>query len=535
VAATAATAVALPLGATALPAARAADAAPAFLHGVASGDPLPDGILLWTRVTPAPDATPGSGKGGPVEVGWELASDEAFTAVVASGTVTADAEGDHTVKADVRGLSPATTYHFRFTAGGATSPQGRTRTAPADDADVDRLRAGVVSCAQWEQGWFSAYRHLAARTDLDVIIHLGDYVYEYGPGEYPGEEKPVREVVPAHETVTLADYRTRHGLYRTDPDLQALHAAHPVVATWDDHEFANNAWAGGAGNHTPEGEGSWTDRVRAAKRAYFEWLPVRTSVSGTTYRRLRFGRLADLHMLDLRSFRDRQPRIGNGDEIDDPDRTMTGRPQLDWLKSGLASSTATWKLVGTSVMIAPVACGAVPADLLGPITELLGIPNGGIAANVDQWDGYTDDRRELLTHLRDAGVENTVFLTGDVHMHWANEVPVKAAHYPDDPPVAAEFVVSSVTSNNVDDILNIPPHTLSEIAAAAIRASNRHVRWLDMDLHGYGVLDLTAERAQMDFYGLSDRADPQATARHLRSYRALPGGSGIERVLEPVR
>ncbi|MFJ6946095.1 alkaline phosphatase D family protein [Streptomyces wuyuanensis] len=528
-----ATAAAAPALAAASPAA-ALEQGAAFLHGVASGDPLPDGVLLWTRVTPAPDALPGSGKGPATEVGWEIAEDRGFTKVVAGGLTTATAATDHTVKVDVRGLIPATAYFFRFTSGGTVSATGRTRTAPAADAAAPGVRFGVVSCANWESGYFAAYRHLAARADLDAILHLGDYIYEYGTGGYPADKYVVRRHEPAHEITTLADYRTRHGKYKTDADLQALHAAHPLVAIWDDHEIANDAWAGGAENHTPGTEGDYAARAAAAKRAYFEWMPVRTSTEGTVYRRLRFGKLADLHLLDLRSFRSEQASVGSG-KVDDPERTITGRAQLDWLKAGLASSDATWKLVGTSVMISPVAFGSVPAHLLGPIAELLGLPKEGLAVNVDQWDGYTDDRKELLKHLTDRGIKNTVFLTGDIHMAWANDVPVKAATYPLSQSAATEFVVTSVSSDNLDDILRVAPGTVSLVAATAVKAANRHVKWLDMDRHGYGVLDVTAERSQMDFYILSDKTRQDATASWARSYRTLNGTQKVERVNQPVR
>ncbi|GGV39872.1 phosphodiesterase/alkaline phosphatase D [Streptomyces longisporoflavus] len=529
--AAAATAALAPLAAA--PLAHAADG-PAFHHGVASGDPLPDGVLLWTRVTPVPEAVPGSGKGPDTEVRWEVAEDKGFTRVVSRGSLTARAAADHTVKADVRGLSPATTYYFRFSAGDVHSPVGRTRTTPAHDASAPGVRFGVVSCANWEAGYFSAYRHLAARTELDAVLHIGDYIYEYKSGEYPAAEYGVRRHEPRHEIVSLADYRVRHGVHKTDPDTQAMHAAHPLIAIWDDHEFADNTWSGGAVNHSGETEGGWAQRMAAAKQAYFEWMPVRPSTEGTVYRRLRFGKLADLHLLDLRSFRSEQAGFGSGD-VDDPDRTITGRAQLDWLKAGLAASDASWKLVGTSVMISPVAFGSVPAHLLEPIAELLGLPSEGLAINGDQWDGYTDDRKELISHLVDNAVRNTVFLTGDIHMAWANDVPVRAATYPASPSAATEFVVTSVTSDNVDDLLHVAPHTLSLVAVGAVKAANRHVKWLDMDSHGYGVLDVTAERSQMDYYVLSDRKDPRATSRWARSYRTLSGTQKVERAYSPVR
>ncbi|MGH4027646.1 alkaline phosphatase D family protein [Actinomycetota bacterium Odt1-20B] len=530
-AAAATAALGAPLAAS--PLAHAAEG-PAFHHGVASGDPLPDGVLLWTRVTPSPEAVPGSGKGRDTKVSWEIAEDKGFRRVVGRGSTTARAASDHTVKADVRGLRPATDYYYRFSSGDTRSPVGRTRTAPAHEATAPGLRFGVVSCSNWEAGYFSAYRHLAARTDLDAVLHIGDYLYEYKAGEYPEAKYGVRQHQPTHEIITLADYRTRHGAHKTDADAQLVHAAHPLIAIWDDHEFADNAWPGGAENHTPESEGPWAQRMAAAKQAYFEWMPVRPSIAGTVYRRLRFGRLADLHLLDLRSFRSEQASTGSG-KVDDPERTITGRAQLDWLKAGLASSDATWKLIGTSVMISPVAFGSVPAHLLGPLAELLGLPKEGLAINTDQWDGYTDDRKELLGHLHDKGVKNAVFLTGDIHMAWANDVPTKAATYPLSPSAATEFVVTSMTSDNVDDMLHVAPHTVSLVAVAAVKAANRHVKWLDMDSHGYGVLDVTAERSQMDYYVLSDKSDPNATSEWARSYRTLSGTQKVERADAPVR
>ncbi|MFJ7780995.1 alkaline phosphatase D family protein [Streptomyces yangpuensis] len=532
--AAAATATLAPLATLGAGTAHAAGTAPAFLHGVASGDPLPDGVLLWTRVTPTPEAVPGSGLGPAVQVSWEVAADQAFSRIVAGGTVTASAAADHTVKVDVRGLRPQTPYWYRFTAGPAVSPVGRTLTTPGHDVTTPGVRFGVVSCANWESGYFSAYRHLAARTDLHAVLHLGDYIYEYASGGYPEAKYTVRGHEPKHEIVSLADYRTRHGTYKTDADLQALHHAHPVIAIWDDHEFANDMWAGGAENHTPGAEGDWAARAEAAKQAYFEWMPVRTSTAGTVYRRLRFGTLADLHLLDLRSFRSQQVKVGSG-AVDDPERTITGRAQLDWLKSGLAGSDATWKLVGTSVMISPVAFGSLPAHLLGPLAKLLGLPEGGIAISTDQWDGYTDDRKELLGHLKDRNIKNTVFLTGDIHMAWANEVPVNMATYPGSGTAATEFVVTSVTSDNLDDLLHVLPDTVSLVAESAIKAANWHVKWLDMDAHGYGVLDVTPERSQMDYYVISDKRRPGATSEWSRSYRTLNGTQKVERSYQPVR
>ncbi|GAQ57282.1 alkaline phosphatase D family protein [Streptomyces acidiscabies] len=531
--AAAATAVLAGPLAAALPARAASETTPAFLHGLASGDPLADGVLLWTRVTPTAEALPGSGLGPDTEVEWVIARDKALTDIAARGTVTATAASDHTVKADVRGLAPATDYWFRFSAGTTLSPVARTRTAPAADASVAGLRFGVVSCANWEAGYFASYRHLAARNDLDAWLHLGDYIYEYGTGQYGTRGKVIRPHVPTHEIVTLADYRARHGNYKTDGDLQALHAKAPVVAIWDDHEFANDSWSGGAENHTEGAEGTWTARQAAAKQAYFEWMPVRPALAGTTYRRLRFGKLADLSLLDLRSFRSQQVKTGNG-SVDDPERTITGRAQLDWLKAGLKSSDTTWKLVGNSVMISPFAIGSLAADIFKPLAKLLGLPEEGIALNTDQWDGYTDDRRELLAHLRSNAISNTVFLTGDIHMAWANDVPVDAGTYPLSPSAATEFVVTSITSDNLDDLTNAPEGVISALASPVIRAANRHVQWIDTDRHGYGVLDITPARAQMDYYTLSDKTKQNATSSWSRSYRTLAGTQKVERTYDPV-
>ncbi|GAA3306338.1 hypothetical protein GCM10020295_62300 [Streptomyces cinereospinus] len=297
--------------------------------------------------------------------------------------------------------------------------------------------------------------------------------------------------------------------------------------------MANDSWSGGAENHTEGAEGAWSARQAAAKQAYFEWMPVRPAVAGTTYRRLRFGKLADLSLLDLRSFRSQQASLGDGD-VDDPDRTLTGRAQLDWLKAGLASSDTTWRLVGNSVMIAPFAVGSLSAELLKPLAQLLGLPQEGLAVNTDQWDGYTDDRRELLAHLRSNAIRNTVFLTGDIHMAWANDVPVNAGTYPLSASAATEFVVASVTSDNLDDLVQVAEGTVSALASPVIRAANRHVHWVDTDRHGYGVLDITAERAQMDYYVLSDRTEPGATASWSRSYRTRSGTQQVERTYDPV-
>ncbi|MEW2385998.1 alkaline phosphatase D family protein [Micromonospora sp. NPDC047707] len=502
----------------------------AFRHGVASGDPLPDGVLLWTRLTPTEESQPGSGVGPDVTVAWQVAADPDFASVAAQGTLVTGPARDHTVKVAVSGLAAATTYWFRFGYAGAWSPIGRTMTAPAADAEIDRLRLGVVSCSNWEAGYFAAYRHLAERGDLNLVVHLGDYLYEYGTGEFAAGDTVVRPVRPAHETLTLQDYRIRHALYKSDPDLQALHAAVPWAITWDDHEVANDQWSGGAENHTPGTEGSFTDRVAAARQAYAEWMPVRTGADGAIYRRLRFGRLADLSMLDLRTYRSQQ---ASGVAVDDPRRTLTGDAQMAWLKAGLASSDARWKLVGNPVMISRLDVGALPAWLLGPLGTLLGIPQNGAVLNTDQWDGYNADRNELIDHLRSNGTKDVVFLTGDIHTSWANEVTTRSTGLSD--PAAAEFVVPSVTSDNVNDFLGLPAgNALSALGAGLIRSTNPHVRWTELDGHGYGVLEVTRQRCRMDWYHLADRTRAATGSRWVAGWSVAAGSARLRRESAPL-
>lgn len=487
-----------------------------FRHGVASGDPLPGGILLWTRVTTEVPI---------VDVRWQVAADADFQDVVQAGTVRTDEARDHTVKVDVSGLAPATTYWYRFAVGSAYSPKGRTMTAPSTDAEISRLRMGVVSCANWEAGYFAAYRHLADRDDLNLVVHLGDYLYEYGPGDFAAGDTVVRPVEPEHEALTLGDYRRRHAQYKTDPDLQKLHASVPWVITWDDHEVANDMWRAGAQNHSPGTEGAFAARKAAARRAYAEWMPVRLAADGHIHRRLRYGKLVELSMLDLRSYRSKQ---ANGRAVDDPDRTIAGADQLKWLSDGLAGSDATWKLVGNPVIISRLDLGTLPAWLLGPLGELLGIPSNGIVVNADQWDGYNADRERLVDRLRAERTEDVLFLTGDIHTSWANELTTRDTGPSN--PAAAEFVVPSVTSNNIDDFLGTRPGgPLSVFAAELVRLTNPHVKWVEMDGHGYGVLTVTEARCRMDWYHLADRTKRNTAARWVQGWSVGRGSSRIRR------
>lgn len=504
--------------------ARAVD--PVFAHGVASGDPYPDSVLLWTRVTPTQQATAGSGVGPGVSVAWEVAADPDFRKVVSKGSVKTGPERDHTVKVIAGRLGPGTAYWYRFILGGAVSAVGRTKTAPAAGVPVDRLRFGVVSCTNYQAGYFSAYRHLAQRGDLDAILHLGDYIYEYAPGEYQARDVVVRPHDPAVEMTTLTHYRRRHSQYKTDPDLQSLHAAAPFVVTWDDHEAANDAWSGGAENHTEGVEGMWADRRAAASQAYSEWMPVRYEPGSPLFRRLDFGALASLSMLDLRSYRSQQAANAVDPAIDSPDRTITGAAQMDWLLGNLTSSGPQWKLVGNPVMIAPV---RIPSTLSAPeiagVQKLMGGTTvDGIPYNVDQWDGYEADRSRVIRHLRDNGIKDTVFLTGDIHSGWACDLPADPLTYPvTGESVAAELVCTSVTSDNLDDILDVPPRTTSVGVEAAIKTANPHVKYLDFDSHGYSLLDVTPAGVRMDWYVLGERTAQGSAAALSTSFNVRAG------------
>ncbi|EON22257.1 MULTISPECIES: alkaline phosphatase D family protein [Nocardioides] len=520
-----------------------------FQHGVASGDPRPGRVVLWTRVTPSPDATPGSGRGSAVDVEWEVALDERFRKVVRRGTARTSAARDHTVKIDATRLAPDTWHFYRFRVGRHVSPVGRTWTAPRATASPDNLRLGVVSCANLQAGHFSAYRHLAKRDDLHAILHLGDYLYEYGPGQYGygQSDVDVRSHVPAHEMVSLADYRQRHAQYKQDPDLQALHARYPFIVTWDDHEVTNDQWAEGAQNHQAA-EGDYAARRARAHRAYDEWLPV--LMEGTAqvgdgtrlFRELTFGKLAQLSMLDLRTHRDEQvptttpsPVPTLEARVSDPERTITGRAQLDWLLGALRRARPQWKLVGNPVMIAPVTFAQLPTDLVDPVNDVTGIlPRDGAPYNVDQWDGYTDDRRELFTHIRDRRLRDVVFLTGDIHSAWACDLPQDIATYPLSESAGVEFVCSSVTSNNLKDITGTPARTSSLVVEGIIQANNRHVKYLNFDDHGFSVLDVTAARAQMDWFVIGDRRDPAAPASWSASWATASGANHVVPVAKPV-
>nr|WP_330221203.1 alkaline phosphatase D family protein [Corynebacterium comes] len=480
-----------------------------FMHGVASGDPLPNSVILWTRVTPTPDAVPGSGIGPAVQLRWEMAEDPEFTQVTRSGTATASAMNDHTVHVDPFGLRPGTVYHYRFSVldgehAGRTSPVGRTLTAPGDEEDVEKLRLAVCSCANFEAGYFSAYSDIARRAyagEIDIVVHMGDYLYEFASGEYAGKYGVVRPHVPTWEIRTLADYRSRHGHYRRDVELQQAHAAAPWVVTWDDHEIANDSWADGAKGHDPF-HGDWGTRRDAAMQAYLEWLPVRgTSPSrgGRIYRTLRYGRLAEVHMLDLRSYRS-APGMLHPVQRNSIDRTIMGSEQFDWLAGRLGTGSARWNLIGTSVMMAPLNLIHIDQVVRSQLTDMVGLDVAGTPVNVDQWDGYVADRDRLLDLLaKDHGHGRNVFLTGDIHSEWASHIRHRNRV------VAAELVCSSVTAANVDERLGLAENSpLSQTAERHVLAHNPHIRHVDLDAHGYATLTVHPTHVEMAWHRVLD-------------------------------
>ncbi len=464
-----------------------------FEHGVASGDPLSDGVILWTRVTPEASE--------PVEVWWEMALDEDFVQRTAQGTLTTDASRDFTAKVDVPGLVWGRNYFYRFAAQGRWSATGRTRLAPKGD-EATKLRFGVCSCVNYGFGYFYGFRHMAARADLDAVLHLGDYFYEYGNGTFPSEEEQVRMVEPPHETVTLEDYRTRLSQYRRDEDLQECHRQHPFVVVWDDHETANNSWMGGASDHDPETEGSWEDRVAAARQAFFEWIPIRDNPGQKLYRTLNYGDLADIIMLDTR-IEGREEQLDalafSPDDPNLPDQIL-GLEQQAWLFDQLENSSAKWRVLGNQVLMS---LWKIAPDLYG---------------NDDQWQGYKA-RNDLMSFLRDNEISNVVVLTGDVHSSWAMDVTIDDGSYTEatrDAAVAVEFVASGITS----------PTGLTD-GVASVFASEPHVRDYDYERRGYFILDLQSDKAQADWFLLDGVQEGEGNQSLWASWAVMDGESSL--------
>jgi alkaline phosphatase D len=462
-----------------------------FRHGVASGDPLSDRVILWTRVTP-PDANATR----PFDVRWLIAADERLTEVVSRGTVQAPSERDFTAKVDAGNLRPGRTYFYAFDTGGEQSPVGRTKTLPDDG--TSRVRLAQVSCSNYPTGFFNVYRCLANRPDLDAVLHLGDYIYEFAQGRY-SDPSLNRPVLPTGETATLQDYRTRYALYRADVDLQAVHRAHPFIVVWDDHELANNAWARGAGNHRAA-QGDWTTRRQAAYRAYLEWMPIReSSTSGIRlFRSFRFGRLADLLMLDTRALRDEQAPATNAAVLGDARRTLLGAEQESWLFDALRGSQRAgtrWRLLGQQVVFSP---------LTVPGTQI---------RNTDVWDGYPAARERVFDMLARDRISDLAILTGDVHSSWALDVPRNPWSGYNAASGAGSMAVEIVTP-----AVSSPPMFSSQAlrdSAKLLQAAAGHLKFLDGDSRGYVLLDLSRDRLLADWYfvpTVTERTDRESKA-----------------------
>lgn len=481
-----------------------AAAALRFDHGVASGDPLSDRVILWTRVTPAKPRPA-------VALTYVVATDPALAHVVQRGTAKTNPGRDYTVKVDALRLKPATTYYYRFSCEGVDSPVGRTRTLPT--TGVSSLRFAVVSCSNHAYGYFNAYARIAARADLDLVMHLGDYLYEYGAGQYGS----VRSPEPAHEIVTLDDYRQRHAQYKRDADAQAMHRQHPLIAIWDDHETANNSWKAGAENHQPATEGDWNARVAAAMQAYYEWMPVRpVDVNNLrdNHRSFAYGDLAELLMLEERiNARSEQlttaahpTAFGAGFATSDPgyadpSRTLLGNSEEAWLIDRLRTTPAQWKLLGQGVMF---------AQLKAPGANQATDP-GLYFINSDQWDGYEPARNRIFAGIQgDAAhpqVDNVVVLTGDIHSSWAADLipnPYSPASYDKASgagSLGVEFVGTSVTSPGIDT------DTTGAIAGA-IRAYNPHFKYVQLTRRGYLLMDVNRDRVVGEWWYVDTVASP---------------------------
>jgi alkaline phosphatase D len=458
-----------------------------FELGVASFDPLADRVLLWTAV-----GSPGSAG----EVTWEVAADESLTRVVASGTARPGPAGTVTVDAD--GLEPATTYWYRFSAAGATSPTGRTRTLP--EGSVDRCRLAVTCCARYSQSRFAVYRAIAD-ADVDLVLHVGDYIYEDCKEGIDG-----REPEPLHDAVTLDDYRIRHAQYRRDPDLAALHARHPMVVVSDDHDYADNAWFGGAKSHDPDEHGPWADRRAAALTAHHEFLPKRLADPddlSSSWRRLPVGDLVAVLGTETRVHgRDEQAGLPGTSDADDPDRTMLGDTQRTWLLDTVRDPSTRWVLLLSGTVVSELEIAA-PDLLDGVLPEKYAVVDGR-AVNTDQWDGYRAERAALAAALaqRHGGA---VIVSGDIHSSWAIEGPLG----PDGLPVAAELVCPPAATTPIGQLTP----GAGELLATALPKALRRARWVDADHHGYLDLDIDTGAIRATWWWVDPEAEDPGPER----------------------
>lgn len=481
-----------------------------FALGVASGEPWPDGFVIWTRLKSL--GPPEDWRSGPQTVTWQVAEDEAFQHIVRRGGVRTDPRLDHAVHVEVSGLRPGRLYWYRFEALGARSRTGRSQTAPFPLAAPATLKLAVASCAAYENGYYSAYRHMAAESP-DLVLFLGDYIYE---SSHAQGAAAVRSHDPIAEAVDLAGYRARYSQYKTDPDLQALHAAAPALMTWDDHEVHNDY----------SGDYDWDPQVTveafrrrraAAYQAFWENMPLRrrSRPGGPWMRvfdRFRWGRLAMIHMADSRQYRAAEacarPQTRRGfvpppdcTDINDPERALLGAEQETWLADGLTRSEATWNIIGQGLMVAPFLQRNPTTGWEGHYT--------------DTWDGYPAGRQRVLDMISAARPSNPVFFSGDIHSFWANDLSANASR-PEDAPVATEFVGTSITSD--------PPR---HDAFRPTLGKNGQVKFFEDEFRGYISAEATAEHMTVRYQVISDRTDPRATVRTLQTFVIENGKAGV--------
>ncbi|MEO5934226.1 MAG: alkaline phosphatase D family protein [Duganella sp.] len=515
-----------------------------FAHGVASGDPLPDRVILWTRVTAAPGADD-------MDVGWTVAEDSAFAKTVASGTARAGAAGDYTVKVDATGLSANRAYYYRFRCQGVDSPVGRTKTLPT--GAVSRARFAVFSCSNYPAGYFNAYGDAAKFDDIDVGLHLGDYIYEYAAGGYASQNAASMNRVsqPATEIITLTDYRRRYQQYRTDPDLQAVHARIPFIAVWDDHELSNDTWREGAENHNPATEGLWSARRQMAVQAYHEWMPIRQPDAARPdriYRSFDFGNLLSLHMLDTRVIgRDKQlayASYAGADgsfnsaaftaDVSNPARQLMGAEQTTWLQGQMSKSTATWQILGQQVLMARM---MLPAPMVLTATgyaaylALAAKVQAGVALsdaeqkqlatpkvpyNLDAWDGYQAARETVLNMARTLN-KNLVVLAGDTHNAWASDLADVNGQA-----VGVEFGVPSVTSPGFEGYF---PTAVPAMVAAGMEQLIGPLQYAETASRGFVVLTVTPAETRAEYRYVDTVQSKTYTASIGKTLRMLPGAA----------
>ncbi len=484
---------------------RVAFASDPFTVGVASGDPTDTGVVLWTRLAPKPLDPDGGLPPEAFEVAWEVAADDGMREVIRRGTAVATPQLGHSVHVEVEGLKPASWYWYRFRAGDATSPIGRTRTAPEPDSTPDQLRFAFASCSHWEQGYFTAYGRMA-EDELDLAFHLGDYIYEYA-----GRDGAIRKHA-GPKIRTLGDYRVRHAQYKTDPDLRLAHARCPWVVTWDDHEFENN-YANDVSERSGVDPVDFLEQRANAYQAYYESMPLRprsvpTGPHMKLYRTVPFGRLATFQVLDTRQYRTDQPnddrRAALNEAALDPKNTILGAEQADWLKGALLRSTGTWNVLAQQVMMGMVS-----------FNQTDGVPSG---YSMDQWPGYAAERIRLAQFLADRRVPNPVVLTGDIHSNWVNDLRVDDRK-PETPVVATEFVGTSVTSGG-NGQAEIP-------GVEAFLALNPGVRFVNRQ-RGYVRCTVTPRSWTSDYRIVEDIKAPGAPAKTLKSFVVEAGKPGAQ-------